>query len=128
MILFLEEADILEMRIGQQVVDRIVTGRRNVELVEKRDPFVRRLLRKTLLVDLEIGGGVFCTRRGAVEARIGLEFRPADRVEEGEGLGVGVGPDGDVAVLGRQGTRAWAEQPPVTRRSHPRTAGPRTQT
>ena len=117
MILFLEEADILEMRIGEQVVDRIVAGRWDVELVEKFDPFVRRLQRKPLLVDLEIGGGVFCARRGAVEAGIGLELRPADRVEEGEGLGVGVGPDRDVAVLGRQGTIVRAEQPPVASRS-----------
>jgi hypothetical protein len=52
----------------------VVARRRHIELVEQLDPFVGRLVAEAGRLDLEVGGGVPGARRGAVEARIGLEL------------------------------------------------------
>ena len=68
MLLFPEEADILEVRIGHQVVDRIVARRRHVELVEQLDPFVGRLVAEAGRLDLEVGAA-FLVREAALSKR-----------------------------------------------------------
>src|SRR5262249_32326942 len=119
----LEEADIGKMRIGEQIVDRVVAGRWDLERLEDFKPLGGGPLHQACGTYFEVGRSVRGPRRRAIEAWIALEFRPADGVEEGEGLGIGVGANGYVAILGAQGTVIGAQQPVVACRPYRRLEG-----
>src|SRR5262245_44623373 len=110
----LEEANLGQMRIGEQIIDRVITGSRDLERLESFKPLGSGPLRQPRSPHVEVGRSVRGPRRCAIEARVALEFRPADGVEESKGLGVGVGADRYVTILGPQRTVIGAEQPVVT--------------
>src|SRR5262245_24227112 len=81
----LEEADIGQMRIAEQIINRVVAGRRDLERLEGFKPLGGGPLQQAHGTYFEVGRSVRGPCRCAIEAWIGLEFRPADGVEEGEG-------------------------------------------
>src|SRR5262245_66255594 len=66
----LEEANLGQMRIGEQIIDRVITGRRDLERLESFKPLGGGPLRQRGGTYVEVGRSVRGPRRCAFEARI----------------------------------------------------------
>ena len=110
----LEEADRVEMRIGDHLVEGLHRPGRDFQLVERRDP-IRGLAAGQLLAGQPIDlVDVAAPRRHIGKSRIRHHLRPADLGPEPPPLRVGVGQHAEIAVRG-------AIRPPP-RRQHARIA------
>ena len=95
----------------------------DVGLLQDVEPFGGGTAAQAFRAHLEIGAHIGEPRLDRAEAGIALQFRPADRVEQREGLGVGVGGHADIAVLGGDGLAQRIEHAQVAARAARRHEG-----
>src|SRR5215475_3120990 len=91
-----EKSRIGEMFIGDQTFERVHAARGDVGLGENLEPFRRGPGVERFGAHVEIGAHVGEPCLDGREARIVFQFRPADCVEQREGLSVGIGGHADM--------------------------------